>query len=144
MLKSPVISADKKNAIFLEIFGKTWNTITRQFITLLTNKGREAALYAVCIAFIEQYKNLHKIRPATIITALEMTPPQLEEMKSKFKHWLHPDETMELTQEVDPTLIGGFIISMGDKYYDSSVKRQLGELKENLYDKSYINLVEKS
>lgn len=144
MLKSPVISADKKNSIFQAIFGNSWNPITKQFISLLTNKGRESALQAICIAFIEQYKNLHKIRPAKIVTASSMTSDQLEVMKDKFKHWLLSGETMELEQIVDPTLIGGFIMSMGDKYYDSSVKRQLVELKENLYDKSYINLVDKS
>lgn len=50
---------------------------------------------------------------------------------------------MELHQKLDPTLIGGFVFEMGDQNCDASIKRQLEEMKESLYDKSYISLVEK-
>ena len=57
--------------------------------------------------------------------------------------WLEPGEKMEIQQKSRPDLIGGFILEMGNQLYDGSVKRQLEIMKTSLYDKSYINLVEK-
>jgi F-type H+-transporting ATPase subunit delta len=144
MLKSPIITSDKKNQIFEALFGSKVNKITHQFIALLTIKGRESGLTSICNAFIKQYKVLKKIRSARVVTANEMNNLQLDELKQRFSHWLTEGDRMELEQVVNPALIGGFIMSMDDKQYDCSVKRQLEEMKENLYDTSYINLVEKN
>jgi F-type H+-transporting ATPase subunit delta len=143
MLQSPVIYSDKKLAIFKQLFDGKIQNLTMQFIELLVQKGREYGLPAICSAFIEQYKTIKKIKTARVISAVEMNEQELDKIKSRFSFWLKPGEVMDLSQKVDPKLIGGFILEMGDQNYDASVKRQLDELKDNLYDKSYISLVEK-
>ena len=143
MLKSPVIYSDKKLAIFKQLFEGKIQNLSMLFIQLLIQKGRESGLGAICLAFIEQYKAIKKIKTARIITATELNDQELDKIKTRFSFWLKPGEVMDLSQKVDPSLIGGFILEMGDQNYDASVKRQLGEMKDNLYDKSYISLVEK-
>jgi F-type H+-transporting ATPase subunit delta len=143
MLQSPVIYSDKKLAIFKQLFEGKIQLLTMQFIQLLIQKGREYGLNAICSAFIEQYKTIKKIKTARILTATELNESELNNIKNRFAYWLKPGEVMDLSQKTDPNLIGGFILEMGDQNYDASVKRQLEELKDNLYDKSYISLVEK-
>ena len=72
-----------------------------------------------------------------------MNDDQLAHLQSSFQSWLEPGEKMEIQQKSRPDLIGGFILEMGNQLYDGSVKRQLEIMKTSLYDKSYINLVEK-
>lgn len=143
MLKSPIVNLDKKVAVMKGLFEDKVQKLSLQFVQLLVSKGRESLLHAICKAFIDQYKEIKKIKPATIITAKEMNETELLAIKNKFSFWLNAGETMELSQKLDAKLIGGFILEMGDRNYDASIKRQLGELKENLYDTSYISLVER-
>lgn len=143
MLKSPVVHSDKKLGVLKELFHGKVQPLTLQFVNLLVQKGREYLLPTVSLAFIEQFKSIKKIRPARVLSAKALSNEELESIRKKFSFWLLPGETMELNQKVDPSLIGGFILEMGDRNYDASIKRQLGELKENLYDTSYISLVER-
>lgn len=143
MLKSPIVHSDKKLGVIQQLFGGKVQDISMQFMSLLVNKGRESLLPAVTQAFIEQYKAIKKIRSARIISAKELSEQEMNAIRKKFEFWLAPGETMELIQKVDHSLIGGFVFEMGDRNYDASIKRQLSELRENLYDTSYISLVEK-
>jgi F-type H+-transporting ATPase subunit delta len=143
MLKSPVIYSKKKMSIFHQVFEGKIQSLTLHFIDLLMQKGRESVLPVISKAFIEQYKDIKKIKSARLITATEMSQQDIDQIKSRFSFWLQPGEVMELQYKVDPSLKGGFILEMGDKNYDASVKRRLDELKVDLYDKSYVSLVEK-
>ncbi|MBK6543908.1 MAG: ATP synthase F1 subunit delta [Saprospiraceae bacterium] len=143
MLKSPVIYSDKKIAIFKQLFEGKIQALSMRFFHLLMEKGRESVIAQICHAFIEQFKVIKKIKTARIITATELSIEELEHIKSRFSFWLKAGETMQITQKLDPKLIGGFIMEMGDQNCDASIKRQLAEMKESLYDKSYISLVEK-
>ncbi|MBK6858692.1 MAG: ATP synthase F1 subunit delta [Saprospiraceae bacterium] len=143
MLQSPVINSDKKSAIFKQLFTDNMDTLSYQFIQLLLLKGRESLLPSICSAFIQQYRTIRKIRIARVLSATVLNEAELVNIKNRFSAWLKPGETMELHQKLEPTLIGGFIFEMGDQNCDASIKRQLEEMKESLYDKSYISLVEK-
>lgn len=141
-LKSPVVSTDKKEAIVKQLFGDKVNALTMTFINLLIQKGRESDLPAISTECINQYKVLKKIKTATLITAEPMNESEINGIRQKFQDWLAIGETMEIVQKVNPDIIGGFILEMGDKQCDSSVRRQLSQIKTGLYDKSYINFVE--
>lgn len=143
MLNSPIVNSDKKQAIVDQLFSSSFQELTMKFIHLIISKTREAALPAICVAGEEQYKALKKIRTALVTTPVELNPTELDSIKQKFSFWLNEGETMELNQKLDQKLIGGFIFEMGDKSYDASIKRQMDELKDELYDTSYISLVER-
>ena len=126
-----------------QLFGGKLTDLTMKFTQLMIHKGRESLLALICNAFIDQYKEIKKIKTAKVITAQPLGEQELNNVKTKFSHWLKAGETMELSQKTDPRIIGGFLFEMGDRNYDATIKRQLEEMKENLYDKSYVSLVEK-
>ncbi|HRI01194.1 MAG TPA: ATP synthase F1 subunit delta [Saprospiraceae bacterium] len=142
-LKSPVIPANKKAGIIHSLFGSKISDLTMKFMDLLVEKGRDKELVSICSAFVSQYKDFKKIKSATLYTAHQMSDQEVNELQSRFSHWLKPGEKMEITQKKNESLVGGFVLEMENQLYDGSVRRQMELLRSNLYDKSYINLVEK-
>ena len=81
------------------------------------------------------YKARRKIETATVITA----NPLNEALKFEVINFIkkHGERNVELTEKVDPTIVGGAIIRMGDKQLDASVSKAVSELRQifnkNLY-----------
>ena len=81
------------------------------------------------------YKKYNNIEPAKVTTAIPLTA----ELKSELTSFIgkHGDKEVELTEEVDESIIGGVIIRMGDKQIDASLSSEISELRQvfnkNLY-----------
>lgn len=132
MLKSPIINATKKQQALNAVFGTKMSKTTLAFLDICTRKGREKFLPEIAAAFNDQYNLYNKISTATIITATPLDAAAKEQIKAKL---LGSDITMDkvdILTEVDPTIIGGFVIKIGDKLYDASIAHQLEEMKKDL------------
>lgn len=141
MLKSPIISADRKNAALNALFGKQMDSLTMAYLTLLVNKGREKYLPEIAVEFVSQYKNLQQITSVKVISAAPLSDDVINDLKS---HLLssgitHPN--LEIETSIKPSLIGGFVLEFDSKRYDASVANKLAELKadfkKNLYIKEF-------
>ncbi|MFM7661579.1 MAG: ATP synthase F1 subunit delta [Bacteroidota bacterium] len=126
-LKSPVIQAEKKLSVLNELFSH-FDLLSKSFIQLITKNGREAILTEIASSFIYLVKEYKGIVSVVLISATELTKTSKEKILSKIK----VSGTIELTEEIDPTLIGGFIIRIGDVQVDASVNSQLKKLKIDL------------
>ena len=136
-LQSPIIKADKKNKAFNEIFRGKLNALTFQFVQLLINKGRESNLVEIATAFQNQY-NLHRnIQEVTITTAAPMTEAVRKEVLTKAAV-LAPGNTVTAKEVISPDIIGGFIIEIGDKLYDASVKTELNEIRKQFASNIFV------
>lgn len=128
-LDSPVINAEKKNDIFKMLFGN-FDSLTISFIQLITKNGREGFLPAIADAFDQQLKAHLGIVPMTLISAgaLDATTKTaiVEKVQATVKGKLEVDE------KIDTSLIGGFVIRMGDNRIDASISNQLNNLKQRL------------
>ncbi len=134
LIKSPVIKADKKVQVITSVFGKSLNELSLNFILLLVNKKRENILPEICTSFIEAYRAHKKITSATITTAVKLD----EQTRKKALEMVKKVTTGEivLEEKVNPELIGGFILRVGDRQIDSSVSSQLQKLKKNFNTKT--------
>lgn len=126
-LKSPVIKAEKKLSVLNELYSH-FDLLSKSFIQLITKNGREAILIEIASSFIYLVKEYKGIVSVVLISATELTKTSKEKILSKIK----VSGTIELTEEIDPTLIGGFIIRIGDVQVDASVNSQLKKLKIDL------------
>ena len=135
LLKSPIVKTDKKVKILEEIFGSKINKVTMSFINIITTKKRESLLALIASSFIALYKAHNKTETATVISATPLDESLRAEVINFIKQ--HGDNDVELTEKVDPTIIGGSIIRMGDKQLDTSVSKAISELRQifnkNLY-----------
>ncbi|MBM3452982.1 MAG: ATP synthase F1 subunit delta [Bacteroidetes bacterium] len=126
-LKSPVIKAEKKLSVLNELYSH-FDSLSKSFIQLITKNGREVILVEIASSFIYLVKEYKGIVSVVLISATELTKTSKEKILSKIK----VSGTIELTEEIDPTLIGGFIIRIGDVQVDASVNSQLKKLKIDL------------
>tara|TARA_Y100000588_G_C14043322_1_gene833846 strand:+ start:441 stop:998 length:558 start_codon:yes stop_codon:yes gene_type:complete len=127
MLKSPIITHDKKLAVLKKVFEGKVSELTMSFFTILTKKQREAYLVAVAEEFHHQY-NAHKgIEEATVTTTFPLTDALRKEFESVVEKIT--SRKVELTEKVNEALIGGFILKIGDRQIDDSVSSKLKALR---------------
>jgi F-type H+-transporting ATPase subunit delta len=138
MLRSPIISGDKKIAIVNAIFKERVHELTYAFIQLLVTKGRELNLPEIASAFIEQYNVVKNITSVKLTTAAAIDNTVKDSIIAKVAAYL-PGDSIDLKTEVDPELIGGFLVEVGDKLYDASVKKSLADIRSKIVDTSYVS-----
>ncbi len=136
LLKSPIVKTDKKLKIVEEIFGSKISKTTMLFVNIITTKKREGLLPSIAQSFISLYKTSNKIETATVITATPLDEALVAEVINYIKK--HGDHSVELTEKVDETIIGGAIIRIGDKQLDASVSKSLSKLKQTFNKNLYI------
>lgn len=136
MLKSPIVKADKKLSIFKALFGSHVNQMTIAFIEIITKKGREAFLEQIAESFISQYRALKNITTATVRTAVPMSTDMKAQIMELIKKSANGD--VELVEEVDADLIGGFVLRISDQQVNASIQNQLHKLKREFDANPYI------
>lgn len=138
MLRSPIIKPDKKEDILNSVFSKA-NPITREFIKIIVRKKRENALPAIAESFVDQYRRHKKILTAVITTAFGLDDDLRKKVLEVVKKSANSE--VELVEKVDKSIIGGFIIRVGDKQDDTSIRTKILKLgrvfNENPFIKEY-------
>ncbi len=126
---SPVIKTDKKISILKVLFSE-FTELTMSFIELITKNKREYLLTEIASAFVNLLKKQNGIVPISVTSAVKLEKQTLNQILEKLKS--HVDGEFEVTEEVDPALIGGFIVRMEDKQIDASIASQLNRMKKEL------------
>ncbi len=138
-LKNPIINTDKKDAVMKAIFEGKLQKMSLTFFQIITRKKREYYIQEIASAFVELYKQYNNEQTAHLVTAIKVDDnirSQMLELIAKTT-----SDKIDLIEKVDPSIIGGFVLSWGDKQVDTSVTRKLHALrqdfKDNLYQKDY-------
>jgi len=137
MIKSPVIKADKKEKVLDAIAAGRISVITETFSKLLLRKGRESYLPEIIAAFIDQYKAYKGIHTVKLTTAI----PVSEELKKSIMDKVSADrhlKNIELVTAVDDSLIGGFVLEIGDELVDGSIAFDLKNIKKQFQNNDFI------
>ncbi|MBT3646983.1 MAG: ATP synthase F1 subunit delta [Flavobacteriales bacterium] len=129
MLQSPIIKADKKRAVMEGVFATAISELSMSFIRLITDKGREGMLLGISTSFLALYKEHKGIVQAAITSAVALTQEQRESLK---KSLAGLGNEVEITESVEPSILGGLKITVGDQRIDASVQRKLNDLKIDL------------
>lgn len=133
MLRSPIIRQDKKLAVIQALFQSQMHPLTLAFIAILTRKYREPLLPQIAEGFQTAYNDYKGIGTASVITAT----PIDESVRAELAHMVRQlvqKPAIELEERVDPSLVGGFVLNVGDQQIDASVKRALKKLNVTLRD----------
>ena len=127
VLKSPVVKSNDKKEALLSIFEKQSIT-TKRLIQVLVDNKRIPLLSAVASSYIDLYNESKGVKVAKVITAVALTPALEEKVLAKVKD-LTGSTSVTLNKEIDPAIIGGFILRVGDLQYNASIANQLGNIK---------------
>lgn len=131
ILKNPIIPLDKKSGILDDVFGDKVNQLTKIFFSTVVRKGRSSILYATAKQFIAQYNQIKGILTADISTAVALDAQTKQTIINLVKEETKANEVI-VREFVNPDLIGGFILKVGDKQVDASIATKLNKMKKAL------------
>ena len=125
-LVSPVVKGEIKFSSLNEIFASVQKETKGLFQLLLVNKRFEL-LNTIALQFTELYDELNGVEVAKVTTAFPITADLEAKVLAKIATF--SDKKITLQNTVDPSIIGGFVLRMGDKQYNASVANRLQNLK---------------
>ena len=137
VLKSPVISGDKKQKIIQAVTEGKITTLTASFIALLITKGREAFLPEIVDAFVQQYKDYKGIHIVKLTTAVAVSDDVKNSIVDKIRSTTAM-QNIELNTEVKEDILGGFILEIGDQLVDASIAFDLNNIKMQFRNNDFI------
>jgi F-type H+-transporting ATPase subunit delta len=120
VLKSPIIDHYKKSQILDKIFGKKVNPITKSFYELIGRKGREKMFHSITKEFRKQYLQLKGIEDDGLREQVKAIAVDISKMKP------------QLEESINKDIVGGFILNIGSRRIDASIKTKLRKLKKEL------------
>ncbi|MHC5201038.1 ATP synthase F1 subunit delta [Myroides sp. LJL119] len=129
-LNSPVIGDSVKLNALLELFSSA-NQGTKELFKLLKTNSRFAILEVIAKDFQRQFEAYKGIERVTVTTAIPMDKDLESKVLVKATELVQGKQVI-ITNIVDPSIIGGFILKIGDKQYNASIANQLEVLKREL------------
>lgn len=136
MLSSPVIKTNKKVAVLKEVFSNKISELGLEFLQLVTNHGREASLAAIAQAYKNMYLTQKGIASAVVTTAYKLGETELAELNKKIA--AETGKQIQIENKVNPDIIGGIILRVGDRQYNSSIASELERLRRDFKHNHYV------
>ena len=133
ILGSPSVSNDEKDRILTDTFeGKALPTVVN-FLRVLNRHGRLGMLPSVTLQARATLDRRQNRKPVTVRSAVPLDEGQKAEVLARLASMTQA--TPVLTLEVDPSLIGGLVVQVGDDVYDASVRTRLERLRGRLIER---------
>lgn len=146
MLRSPLIQVDKKKQILHALFKGKMEDLVLDAFTLITRKNRSSVLSTIGDEYIRLYRRLNNIIEVQLITATPVSSETRAALLVKVQELLNleagrlnqQNPSVSLVENVDPSLIGGFVLKAGDLLYDESFSESLRRLSQQFKSNPYI------
>ena len=129
VLANPIISHTKKVSILADIFNARMSKVSIAMLNIMVNKGRADVLYAMAHEFIAQYDVKNNVTYAKVVSASPLSEANKQKMLNEVQQAI--GGTIKLNSQVDPSLIGGFVLTVGDRRIDTSVANSLNKIKKD-------------
>ncbi|MDR3358899.1 MAG: F0F1 ATP synthase subunit delta [Desulfovibrio sp.] len=128
-LKSPVVSVEEKKAVMGKLLaGVKADAVMRNFCFLLADKGRLAFLREIASCYGRLLDAAKGVVRGRLTTAVPLSGKKQSAVKAALEK--KSGKAIELTFTVDKDILGGVVLSMGDRVLDASLRAQLGILRD--------------
>jgi F-type H+-transporting ATPase subunit delta len=133
-LASPQVRlADKRAVLKRGLEGKA-STVVMLFVDLLLRKKRLAGFATIVEEFEGLVEKAQGIQRARVASAVPLEPVETQRVRDALER--HTRSTIKLTTEVDPALLGGALVRIGDRVIDRSVRTLLESIEKQLHEVS--------
>jgi F-type H+-transporting ATPase subunit delta len=133
ILASPSVPAAEKDRILTEAFeGRALPTVVR-FLRVMNRHGRLAILPSVIRQARATLDRRQNRKPVTVRSAVPLDEGQQAAVRDRLASMINASPV--ITLEVDPSLIGGLVVQVGDDVYDASVRTRLERLRGRLIER---------
>lgn len=125
---SPIIDSKKKSAAAAEIF-KNFSPLSQNLIALVIKQGRENHLQSIAQEFINKVEDLRGVQRVTLTSATELSRKNMEDILRN-SNLVKGQGEYDIKTIINPEILGGYILRVGDQQIDASVKTKLNRLKK--------------
>ena len=130
VVMEPLVSDSRKFAVADEAFGDRVTAASLNFLKLLIRKHREDLLEECAREFYALLAERNNTADAEVTTAVPLSSAQAAQLIKSLQAMT--GKTIRLLPEVDPALVGGVTVRMGDTIIDGSVRGRLARLERQL------------
>ena len=132
LVASPVVSNARKKAAVGALFEKKVQPLTFGFLRLLVEKNREGSLGDVLEEFRDLLDAHRGIARGELSSVVALSAEQRKVISDQLSRVT--GKKVVLAEKIDPALLGGFMVRIGDMVYDASLHNQLKKLRQNLIE----------
>ncbi len=129
-IDNPMLGKEKKKVLLTTAMGKSPTELSRKFVGLVLKEGRESTLQFMAASYITLYRKQKNIIRGKLTTATAVSPETEDKMRKMVE--ARTQGTVEFKTEVNPDLIGGFILEYDTYRMDASVKKKLSNILAQL------------
>ncbi|TCS83406.1 F0F1 ATP synthase subunit delta [Tepidibacillus fermentans] len=129
-LRHPLVDKEKKKQIIDTAFGDSISSVSKKLLLRLIEGGREEYVEAIAEAYTHLSNQVRGIVDVTATTAIALTQEEKDKITQSIQTKI--GKTVRLHNIVDPNIIGGMVIQIGDRLYDGSLKKKLLMVKRSL------------
>ena len=130
LLASPKLSLERKKELIRELFGKA-NPLVVNILQLLVDRKRINETVEIATEFEALSNDAQGIADAKVYSTRPLTDDERAEISSAFAQKVGK-QTLRIENEIDPSLLGGIRLQIGNRIFDSSVSAKLDRLKTQL------------
>jgi F-type H+-transporting ATPase subunit delta len=130
VLADPIVPQEEKVKLLELAVGEPLHDTLKQFIFFVVEQKREDKMFFIAMKYMEMYRMKHHILHTHVTTATELTEASYDKIKAFIKQAF--DAKAEMDVNINPSLIGGFILDIENSRMDASVAGQLNALKNKL------------
>lgn len=131
VLSNPFVSAADKEKLLVTAAGDRAENDYRGFVKLILELHREEFAHLMALAYRDIYRDANNIRQVRITTATNLEDAEMQKIRSVVEK-AFTGSTLEYSYDVDPSIIGGFVIDVDSVRMDASVSNELEQLRLNL------------
>ncbi|WP_234110515.1 MULTISPECIES: ATP synthase F1 subunit delta [Chryseobacterium] len=125
---SPIIDVKKKLGVAVEIF-KGFSPVTKNLIQLVIKHGRESQLQQIAQEFINKVEDMNGVQRITLTSATKLSGENIDNIL-KSTSLVNHDNKFDVKSIINPEILGGYILRVGDQQVDASVRTKLNKLRK--------------
>lgn len=134
-LRNQLISREAKKEVVERIFMQHLNPMVMRFLGVVIDRGRIALLPDIIDVYLELSHVERNIAEAQVRLAVDLTDEEETRLIRELTELTGKEIYLEKT--IDPSILGGMIVTIGDRRIDGSLKRQLHEMKTTLLSEKH-------
>ena len=125
---SPIVDHKKKSSVAAEIF-KNFSAVTQNIIQLVIKQGRESQLQNIAQEYINKVDQINGVQKITLTSATQLSSENISNILSS-TNLVNHDSKFDVQSIINPDVLGGYILRVGDQQVDASVRAKLSKLKK--------------
>jgi ATP synthase F1 delta subunit len=126
---SPYFSSEEKKEGVRKLI-EGGNEFFVNFLQVVAEKHRMPALFRIRRAFDELWQEANRLLSVRVTSAIELDDATLKEIGKRIEE--QTDRRIELESDVDPDVLGGLVVRVGNQVLDASIHRRLEQLRKQL------------